>query len=257
MEFENKTVLITGAAGGIGSAAVSIFAKAGANLVLVDLATPALRRLADELGLDPGRTELIAADVSSEDQVRRYVAGARDRFGRIDVFFNNAGVEGATGALVDTTEETLDRILNVNVKGHFFGLKHVIAAMTDQGGGGSIVNTSSMAGVIAFTGLGAYTASKHAVIGLTRVAAAEAAPAGIRVNAVCPGPVNTRMMRSIESGMSPDDVQAAQASFAGLVALHRYAEPSEIAEVVTFLASDRASYVTGSIYTIDAGMTGL
>lgn len=256
MSFSGKTVLITGAAGGIGAATAAAFAAQGASLALVDRERGALESLADELGLDREKTLLLVADVRDEEQVKGYVEATRSTFGFLDVFFNNAGVEGATGPLVETTAETLDTILDVNVKGHFFGLKHVLAAMIDEGHG-AIVNTSSMAGVIAFAGLGVYTASKHAVIGLTRVAAAEGAAAGVRVNAICPGPVNTRMMRGIEAGMSPDDIPGVQAQFSALTALNRYAEPAEIAEVVLFLASDKASYVTGSIYTIDAGMTGM
>ncbi|MEU4377884.1 SDR family NAD(P)-dependent oxidoreductase [Pseudonocardia alni] len=257
MEFDGRTVLITGAAGGIGAAAAAAFAAEGASLALVDLDRSALEKVAAGLGVDDARVLLHVADVRDEQQVEGYVAATRDRFGAIDVFFNNAGVEGATGPLVDTDLETVDTILSVNVRGSFLGLKHVLRVMTAQGHG-SVVNTSSMAGVIAFAGLGGmYTASKHAVVGLTRVAAVEAAPAGVRVNAVCPGPVDTRMMRSIENGMSPDDIPGVQEQFAGLTALKRYADPAEIASVVLFLASDRASYVSGSIYTVDAGMTGI
>lgn len=256
MDFEDKVVLITGAAGGIGHAATKAFAEQGATLVLVDLSLSALEKIAADLGLPENRLLLVAADVRSESEVEGYVAGATTRFGRIDVFFNNAGVEGKTGALVDTDAETVDTILDVNVKGSFFGIKHVLSTMITQKSG-AIVNTSSMAGLIGFTALGVYTASKHAVIGLTRVAALEAADSGVRVNAVCPGPVNTRMMRGIENGLSADNPEAAKSQFADSTAIKRYAEPEEIANVVLFLASDKASYVTGSIFTADGGMTGM
>ncbi|HZF85708.1 MAG TPA: SDR family oxidoreductase [Burkholderiaceae bacterium] len=255
MDFKQKIVLITGAAGGIGKAAARAFHEQGASLVLVDIHQDALDALRAELGLSADRAVLVAGDVGQEDTARRYVQATLDTFGRIDVFFNNAGIEGQPGSLVDTDAATLDAILHVNVKGAFFGIKHVLAVMLAQRGG-AIVNTSSMAGLIGFASLGVYTASKHAVIGLTRVAAQEAAHAGVRVNAVCPGPVNTRMMRGIEAGLS-EDTEAVRAQFAALVGLKRYAEPEEVAEIVLFLASDKASYVTGSIYTVDGGMTGM
>lgn len=257
MSFVGKTVLITGAAGGIGRAAARAFQREGANLVLVDLSPQALDRVAADLELDlDGDHLLVVADVSQEDQVERYLAAGRERFGAIDVFFNNAGVEGATGPLIETTAQNIDLVLDVNVKGSFFGIKHVMASMIEQGHG-AIVNTSSMAGLIGFAGLGVYTASKHAVLGLTRAAAMEAAGSGVRVNAICPGPVNTRMMRGIESGMSAEDPEGVKTQFAALTGLNRYAEPEEIAELVVFLASDKASYITGSVYTADGGMTGM
>lgn len=256
MEFKGKTVLITGAAGGIGKAATKAFFAQGAKLVLIDLAQPSLDAMARELALDPDRCVLIAADVSKESEVESFVAATKAKFGRIDVFFNNAGVEGKTGLLIDTDADTLDKILDVNVKGCFFGLKYVLREMTAQGGG-AVVNTSSMAGLIGFHSLGVYTASKHAVIGLTRAAAAEVAGAKVRVNAVCPGPVETRMMREIEAGISATDPVAVKGQFENLTGLKRYAEPEEIADLVLFLASDKASYITGSMYTIDGGMTGM
>lgn len=256
MQFEGKTVLITGAAGGIGKAATKAFHHEGANLVLVDLSKDNLDAMSAELGLDPERSVVIAADVSKEAEVQSFVAATKARFGKIDVFFNNAGVEGKTGLLVHTSAETLDKILDVNIKGCFFGLKHVLKEMSAQGGG-AVVNTSSMAGLIGFHSLGVYTASKHAVIGLTRAAATEMAPAKIRVNAVCPGPVDTRMMRGIESGFSEADPAGVKGQFENLTGLKRYAQPEEIAELVLFLASDKASYITGSMYTIDGGMTGM
>ncbi|MDP9901752.1 SDR family NAD(P)-dependent oxidoreductase [Variovorax ginsengisoli] len=255
MEFKDKVVLITGAAGGIGKTTVRAFYDQGANLALVDLHQNALEVLAADLELSAERVLLIAGDVSQEGDVQRYVQATTERFGRIDIFFNNAGIEGKPGSLVETDAATLDAILDVNVKGSFFGIKHVLGVMLEQKAG-SIVNTSSMAGLIGFPALGVYTASKHAVIGLTRVAAQESAHAGIRVNAVCPGPVNTRMMRGIEAGLSTD-TESIKSQFASLVGLKRYAEPEEITQVVLFLASDRASYVTGSIYTADGGMTGM
>jgi meso-butanediol dehydrogenase / (S,S)-butanediol dehydrogenase / diacetyl reductase len=256
LDFKGKVVLITGAAGGVGKAAARAFRQQGAKLALVDLAQSALDAVAEELQLVAEDSLLIVADVSKEENVEHYVEATKSKFGRIDVFFNNAGIEGKPGPLVDTDAQTLDAILNVNVKGSFFGIKHVMSTMIEQKHG-AIVNTSSMAGLIGFPNLGVYTASKHAVIGLTRAAALESAHAGVRVNAVCPGPVNTRMMRGIEAGISAENPVAVKSQFADSVALKRYAEPEEIAELVLFLASDRASYVTGSMYTIDGGMTGM
>lgn len=256
MTFDNKVVLITGAAGGIGKTTVKAFYNEGAKLALVDLHKDDLNQVVADLDIDPSRVLVIPGDVSKEETAKNYVKSTIKQFGRIDVFFNNAGIEGKIGKLVDTDEATVDALLSVNLKGSFFGLKHVLKAMMEQQAG-SIVNTASMAGLIGFPSLGMYTATKHGVIGLTRVAAQEAADAGIRVNAVCPGPVNTNMMRGIEAGLAPYNTDAVKSQFANLVGMKRYAEPEEITQLVLFLASDKASYITGSIYTVDGGMTGM
>lgn len=171
-----------------------------------------------------------------------------------DVFFNNAGIEGVYSTIVDSEASNLEKVIDVNLKGVFYGLKHVMRVMMDQKSG-AIVNTASVAGLVGFPGLSPYVASKHAVIGLTKTAAVEVAESGVRINAICPAPVNTRMMRSIESNIAPGNEGAVQKQFAESISVKRYGEPSEIANLVVFLASDKASYITGGIYPIDGGMT--
>lgn len=244
--------VITGAAGGIGLALVRRLHGQGHRVVLVDLDQAALERTAQAADLDPARILLVAADVSREDEVERYVAAALERFGRIDAFANNAGIEGAPALIEEQTVEMLDRVYAVNVRGVFLGLKHVLRLMRSQGAG-SIVNLSSLAGIMGAPTHGAYVMSKHAVIGLTRTAAAEAASAGVRVNAVLPGAINTEMMRRIERDSS--DPASTEAGNRAATPLGRYGEPEEIAAVIAFLLSPEASYVTGSLYTADGGMS--
>ncbi len=254
MEFKDKVVLITGAAGGIGKKTAQLFAREGAKLGLVDLSKEALESTISELGLEKGRALTLPADVSNEQQVMDYVKQTKQAFGRIDVFFNNAGIEGRFAMITDLKGEDVDKVYNVNVKGVFYGLKHVIPVMKEQKAG-AIVNTSSVAGLMGSPGLGAYVMSKHAVLGWTKTAALESAEFSIRINAICPAPINTRMMRSIEAGASPQNAKAAQEAFAQTIPMKRYGEAEEVAQLVLFLASDRASYITGSYYTIDGGMS--
>jgi len=239
MSFTGKVVVITGAAAGIGKETARLFHQQGAKLALVDLNEKALEAVASELELEDYIA--IAADVSEENQVERYVQVTVEKYGRIDVLFNNAGILGAFRKITDLTAEQFDQVLNVNVKGVFYGLKHVMAVMRKQKKG-SIINTSSIGGLFGTPDMAAYVASKHAVMGLTKTAALEGADEGIRVNAICPFRVNTGMASSIDNQDK-----------APKVPLNRLCEPSEVGELVLFLASEKASFITGSCYRIDGG----
>ncbi|QJC52598.1 SDR family oxidoreductase [Paenibacillus albicereus] len=251
MTTERKAAIITGAAGGIGKELARRMAERGVDLVLVDLKREAVLAVAEELGLNETNSLAVAADVSVESEVKGYVQAALDKFGRIDYFANNAGIEGPMGLIEEQSVDALDLVYRVNVRGVFLGLQHVLPVMKRQQSG-AILNTSSLAGLMGAPGMSPYIMSKHAVIGLTRVAANEAAPSGVRVNAVLPGTINTAMMRKIEanSGMADAFKTANEAS----TPLGRYGEPQEVAAVMNFLLSDEASFVTASLYTVDGGM---
>ncbi|MCY1483462.1 Levodione reductase [compost metagenome] len=244
-------VLITGAANGIGAALAAHLHREERRLVLVDRDMDALERSAARLG-GSNTPLLLRADVSREEDVQGYVAQTLERFGGIDGFASIAGIEGGRGLIEEQPVEMLDKVYAVNVRGVFLGLKHVLPVMKRQGSG-AIVNMSSLAGISAGPGLAPYIMSKHAVIGLTRTAAAEAASSGVRVNAVLPGPINTGMMQRIEV----DSGDAAGVHDGNLAAtpLGRYGEPEEVAALVAFLLSGQASYITSSLYTIDGGMS--
>ena len=250
--FEGRVVIITGAAGGIGRAAARRFASEGATIVAVDLPGSDLDGTAAAVAAEGGDITTVTADVRSDSEVASYVAAALDAHGRVDALFNNAGVEGPIASLVDYTADGFDQVLAVNVLGVWLGIKHTGPAIAASGGG-AIVNTASMLGMVGVAGMGAYVASKHAVIGLTKTAALEFAPLGVRVNAVAPAPVDTRMIRSIEQSMNPDDPSAVRQYLVSRVPLARYADPEEVAAVAAFLCSDDASYMTGTVVPIDGG----
>lgn len=252
MNLSGKVVLITGAGGDIGKAAAKAFAYAGAKLALVDINQDTLQKAAEELNLPEEDCLLLPANVANEEEVQNYVQQTKEMFGRIDVFFNNAGIEGKVAPITDITAENLEQVFNVNIKGVFYGLKHVMAIMMGQKSG-SIINTSSLGGLKGVPGLAPYVASKHAVIGLTRTAAVEGAGSGVRVNAVCPGAVYSRMQSSIENGMAPDNPAAVRERISQNTPLQRYCKPEEVAQLVLFLASEQASFITGGYYIIDGG----
>jgi NAD(P)-dependent dehydrogenase (short-subunit alcohol dehydrogenase family) len=250
--LQDRVVLITGAGGAIGRAAATLFAERGAKLACVVRQEPEPSALPPSFL--PSGALMLKADVTREDEVRQAVAETVARLGRIDIFVNNAGVEGPQARLADYDAADFMQVLEVNVLGVFLGLKHVMPVMTAQGCG-SIINTSSVAGVVGFPGLGAYVASKHAVIGLTRTAALEGARAGVRVNSVNPGPIESRMMQSIENQLQPAAPAAAHNQLAQTVPFGRYGKVEEVARLVAFLASDEAEYITGGVHMVDGGMT--
>lgn len=250
--LQDKVAVITGAANGIGLETARLFLAEGAKVVAVDLNDEALAQAAETL--DGGdRLLTVATDVSTVEGARKYVQAALDTYGAIDVFFNNAGIEGRVAPITEQAIEDFDRVMAVNVRGVFLGLKHVIAAMAKQGHG-SIINMSSIAGLKGSPNVSPYITSKHAVVGLTRATAVEAAPMGIRVNSVHPCPINTRMMRSLEEGFNPGHGAEVMAGLEATIPLGRYGESADVANVVLFLASDESAFVTGAQYTIDGGM---
>jgi NAD(P)-dependent dehydrogenase (short-subunit alcohol dehydrogenase family) len=247
-KLDGKVAIVSGAAAGIGRASAELFVREGARVLLVDR-DERVEEVARALG---ERAASVVADVSSEADTVRYVGRCLEHFGGIDVLFANAGVEGTVAPITALPVEALDRVLAINVRGPFLAIKHAAPKIAERGGG-SIVVTSSVAGLIGSPGLAAYVASKHAVIGLVRSAALELADAKIRVNALNPGPIDNRMMRSIEEQAAPGAGDAVRQGFEQKVPLHRYGTNEEIARFALFLASDDASYCTGNLYVADGG----
>jgi len=243
--FKNKVALVTGASSGIGKATALAFAKKGAKVVVVDwIENKDTMDLIKDLG---GEALFIKCDVSKAADVKAMVEKTIAEFGRLDYAFNNAGIEGSSAPIQDCTEENWDRTIGINLKGIWLCMKYEIPEMLKQGKG-VIVNCSSVAGLVGFSGLPAYVASKHGVIGLTKTAALECAKLGIRVNAVCPGVIKTPMMDRI-TGNKKEAVE----QFTGLEPVGRFGLPEEIANAVVWLCSDEASFVTGHAMAVDGG----
>ena len=254
--LDGKVAVITGATGGIGRAASQLFAEEGARVALVDLDESALREVAGSIGED--KASYTAADVTDPEQSQAYINEAVSRWGGVDILLANAGIEGTLSPITDYPIEMFDRVMAVNVRGVWLGLKYAMPVMRERGGG-SIVITSSTAGISGSAEMSAYNTSKHAVIGLMRVASLEGAPHGIRVNTVNPSPIETRMMRSIEEQRvaAMDDssvtIEVAQQAFRGRIPLQRYGDPTEVARMMLFLSSDDSSFCTGGVYMVDGG----
>jgi NAD(P)-dependent dehydrogenase (short-subunit alcohol dehydrogenase family) len=250
MSLEGSVALITGAASGIGLATAIRFIKEGASVVLADRDEASLAA-ALALIASP-RASTVLVDVTDEEQVAAMVETTAAHHGRLDIFIANAGIEGKIGEIVDSTVENFDKVMAVNVRGVWLGLKYVIPVMRD-GGGGSIVLTSSGAGVMGSPNLAPYNASKHAVIGLMRCAALECAKYNIRVNTVNPGAIETRMMRSIEEGFVPGAGDQFKQQITGATPMGRYGSADEVAAMMLFLAGNESSYCTGGVYMVDGG----
>jgi len=247
--FEGQVAVITGAANGFGLAVATRLADEGAKLVLVDRDAEGLNAAAEKLsGL------AVVADVSQEAEVDSYVAAAVDEHGRIDLFFNNAGIEGRMAPMTELSVADFDRVWAVNARGVFMGLRSVLKVMKPQRSG-VIVNTASMAAIKGAATFSPYIASKHAVLGLTKSAALEAAPYGIRVNCVAPGHFDTRMGRDLTHQINPDDPEAVFRAVGESVPYgKRYGTAAEVANVVLWLLSDQAEYVSGSLHLIDGAL---
>jgi NAD(P)-dependent dehydrogenase (short-subunit alcohol dehydrogenase family) len=254
MDFKGKVALITGAGNGIGRATALGFASRGARVVVVDRDVAGGEATAGIIRQQGGQSLFVAADVTKSADVQAYVKATLDAFGAIDCFHNNAGIEGKVAPTAEYDEAVFDAVMGVNVKGVFLGLRYVLPVMIAQKRG-AVVNTASIAGLVGSPGMPAYVASKHAVVGLTKVAAGEVGQFGVRVNAVCPGPVETRMIHAIENQISPDNPGVVAQRYQAVIPLGRYATPEEIANVVQFLCSDLASNVTGVQYAVDGGRT--
>jgi NAD(P)-dependent dehydrogenase (short-subunit alcohol dehydrogenase family) len=249
MSLKDKVVIVTGGASGIGRATSKLFVQRGAKVVIADVneekATEVLRDIKGYVG----ESAFIQTDVSKYETVKALMEDVAKRFGRIDVMVNNAGVSYKPRPLHETSIDILDTILNVNLKGVFYGMKCVIPYMLKQGKG-VIINVASALGTIGSPGLSCYCASKGGVIQLTKVAAIEYAKSGIRVVAVAPGPTETAMLEKMRGNPAGDEVTPK-------IPMGRIALPEEIASVIVFLASDEASYITGSVVLVEGGQTAI
>jgi 3alpha(or 20beta)-hydroxysteroid dehydrogenase len=246
-----KTAIVTGAANGIGLATVRHFLSDDWSVIGLDRDEAGLASLTADT--DPATCATLCGDVARPDDWRRAVSLAQERFGRIDALVNNAGISGPLLGLADYPLEAFDEVMAVNVRGVFLGMQACVPVMQAQGSG-AIVNTSSIVGMTGGRHIYAYTASKHAVLGLTKTAAVELAAHGIRVNAVCPSPTATEMMFSLERNLAPADPASVRASFATSSPMGRYGEPEEIAAAIVWLCSPAASFVNGIAMPVDGGM---
>jgi NAD(P)-dependent dehydrogenase (short-subunit alcohol dehydrogenase family) len=249
--LEGKVAIITGAAGGIGGATARLFLDVGAKIMLTDRDGARLNDVQQNLG-GGENCAAITADSTDEAATKAAVDATLERFGSVDVLIANAGIEGVLGPLDQLSLENFEQVLRVNLIGTWLAMKHVAPAMK-AAGGGAIVALSSVAGAIGFPGMAPYVASKHGVVGLVKVAAMELGPANIRVNAVAPGPVDNRMMRSLGDQLGGGDPQAFRTFVESRIPMGRYGTNEEIARLIAFLASDAASYCNGGLYFADGG----
>ncbi|HEY2664832.1 MAG TPA: SDR family NAD(P)-dependent oxidoreductase [Candidatus Binataceae bacterium] len=249
MKLDGKVALITGAGSGMGKATALLFAREGAKIAVVDVNQGSAAETAAEIERHGGQAIAIRADVSVEADASQMVEATNRRLGAPGVLFNNAGIEGESGFVGKMTAEAFDRVIAINLRGVFLGMKYVLPHMVDAGGG-SIINQASIAGMVAVRGGAAYCAAKAGVIAMTRVAALEYARYNIRVNCICPGGIETAMAKRIRRGAEPDPKAISRISVLG-----RMGQPEEIANMALFLASNDSSFATGAPFVVDGGWT--
>lgn len=251
-KLEGKVAVITGGAGALGRNTAELLLREGAKVALVDINQKALAEVVESLS-SKGEVLGLASNLSDEEAVALYVKQVIEKWGRIDVFLNNAGIIGKIAPLIEQTIEDFEAIININVRGVFLGLKHILSIMAAQKSG-SIINTSSVSGLMGSSGNSLYSASKHAVVGLTKTAALEVAKDSVRVNSIHPAPLDSDMMKAIEEAVNSADPSAVRNNISSRIPLGRYGNMEEVAKLVLFLASDDSQFITGSQYRIDGGM---
>jgi NAD(P)-dependent dehydrogenase (short-subunit alcohol dehydrogenase family) len=247
-----RKIIVTGGAGSIGHATACVLAQQGADILLVDINQKGLEARRGAVAAFGTRVETFHADVSQSAQVQAYVAAAQERFGRIDGLFNNAGTEGKVASIESYDEDEFDRLIAVNLRSIFLGMRHVIPVMLAQGGG-AVVNTGSIASERGLAGACAYNATKHGVIGLTRTAAADVGARGVRVNAVMPGVIDTPLLEAMLKTLFNGDVGLGKKTLGKVAPQERIGQPREVGEVVAFLLSDAASFINGAAWAVDGG----
>jgi len=253
---KDKVMIITGAASGLGEAAAEQLAKEGAKLVLVDYNEEALKEVNNRFNNEYSDVEVltVTADVSKEDQVKNYVDQTVEKFGRIDGFFNNAGIEGKQNSTEDYGSDEFDKVVGVNLEGVFFGLKHVLAVMKKQKFGG-VVNTASVGGIRGVGNQSGYAATKHGVVGLTKNSAIEYGTEGIHINAIAPGAIMTAMVENSLKQMDPDNPETAGEEFVSHNPMQRFGKPEEVGYLVSFLLSEEAGFINAQTIAIDGGQS--